>query len=296
VSTGFEWLRDFGLCTLSRPVLTQDIQLQAIQPQALQLQAIQLQAIQLQAFHMHDSEADFLEHYSIHDYDIPLVSVDIAIFTLLDSKLHLLLVERGDHPHRGRWALPGGFINLQTDPDLHACALRKLQEKTGVKAPHLEQVVTVGNTSRDPRGWSVTVLYMALIPYAPTAGWIASVADCRWWPYEAALRQNLAFDHKTLITQARERLRSKSSYTVLPIYVLNAPFTLTQLQQAFEELLGADVEKKSFRRRMQAADLLEVVGEGLPEGGRGRLAALYRPKKGSEQHAFIRAFGVDDGA
>lgn len=240
---------------------------------------------------MFTTEKEYLKQYNVHDYDVPLVSVDIAIFTLLDGKLHILLVERADFPQKGRWSLPGGFINQQQDSDLHATALRKLTEKTGVKTPHLEQVATIGNAKRDPRGWSVTALYMGLIPYAPTADFIETVADTRWWHYEIAIKQNLAFDHIELVTQARERLRVKSGYTVLPVYVLNAPFTLTQLQQAFEELLGTEIEKKSFRRRIQAADLLEEVGEGLPEGGRGRIAALYRPKKGSEQHAFIRAFG-----
>lgn len=243
---------------------------------------------------MHSSEKEFLKHYNIHDYDIPLVSVDIAIFTLLDGRLHVLLVERGDFPHKGRWSLPGGFVNQKQDLDLHAAALRKLTEKTGVKAPHLEQVGTVGNARRDPRGWSVTVLYMALIPYAPTAGFVETVTDAAWWPFDAALKQNLAFDHLDLMTQARERLRAKSRYTVLPVYVLNAPFTLTQLQQAFEELLGNVLDKKSFRRRILSADLLEEVGEGLPDGGRGRIATFYRPQKGSEQHAFLRTFGMED--
>lgn len=240
---------------------------------------------------MPTSEREYLKHYNIHDYDIPLVSVDIAIFTLLNGKLHVLLVERGDFPHKGRWSLPGGFINQQLDTDLHSAALRKLTEKTGVEAPHLEQVATIGSAERDPRGWSVTALYMALIPYAPTADFIDTVADARWWPLSAALKQNLAFDHAELIAQARERLRTKTGYTLLPAYILNAPFTLTQLQQAFEELLGTSVEKKSFRRRIMATELLEEVGEGLPEGGRGRIATLYRPKEGSEHHAFVRAFG-----
>ncbi len=243
---------------------------------------------------MYSSEKEFLQHYNIHDYDIPLVSVDIAIFTLLENRLHVLLVERGDFPHKGRWSLPGGFVDQKRDKDLHAAALRKLTEKTGVKTPHLEQVITAGTSRRDPRGWSVTVLYMALIPYAPTAQFVDTVADAAWWPFEAALKQKLAFDHMELMAQARERLRAKSQYTALPVFILNAPFTLTQLQQAFEELLGTGLDKKSFRRRILAAGLLEEVGEGLPEGGRGRIAALYRPQEDSAQHAFLRTFGMEE--
>jgi len=240
---------------------------------------------------MFRTEKEYLKHYNIHDYDIPLVSVDVAIFTLLDGALHILLVERSEFPHKSRWALPGGFIDQHKDKDLSATALRSLVQKTGVKAPHLEQVVTLGNSSRDPRGWSVTSLYMALIAYAPTVHYLASVADARWWPLDLALKQNLAFDHGDLIRQARERLRAKAAYTALPMYILNAPFTLTQLQQTYEELMGTQLEKKSFRRKFPVDELLEEVGEGLPEGGRGRTAALFRPKKGGAGFTFMRSFG-----
>ena len=239
---------------------------------------------------MANSEKEYLKNYNIHNYDIPLVSVEIAIFTLVEGKLHILMVERGEFPHKNRSALPGGFVDQKRDKDLTATALRKLVEKTGIKTPHLEQVVSVGNLKRDPRGWSVTVLYMALIPYSPTAAFVENVADAKWWPYDAALKLSLAFDHSSLIEQARDRLKQKTAYTVLPIHVLKAPFTLTQLQQAFEELMGREIEKKSFRRRMLAVDLLDEVGEGLPEGGRGRTAVFYQPKQGIEAHAFNAAF------
>lgn len=244
---------------------------------------------------MNSAEKEYLKNYNIHDYDVPLVSVDVAIFTLLDGKLHVLMIERGELPQKGKWSLPGGFIDQKYDKDLHSTALRKLTEKTGVKTSHLEQVVTVGNPNRDPRGWSVTSLYMALIPYAPTAEFIETVIDVRWWPVDMALKQTLAFDHAELVTLARERLRAKAGYTALPMYILNAPFTLTQLQQTYEELLGTLLEKKSFRRKFPVDELLEEVGEGLPEGGRGRIAALYRPKKGADRFTFLRSFGsVDD--
>ncbi|SUB84207.1 bifunctional nicotinamide mononucleotide adenylyltransferase/ADP-ribose pyrophosphatase [Pragia fontium] len=236
---------------------------------------------------MYSSEQEYLNNYSIHHYDIPLLSIDIAIFTLIEGKLHILLVERGDYPFKGVWALPGGFIDKQQDQDLHACALRKLTEKTGVTAPHLEQVETIGNQTRDPRGWSVTSLYMALIPYSPTSEFVEAVTDARWWPYEQALELDLAFDHHQLIETARARLKNKTAYTILPIHVLNTPFTLTQLQQTFEELLEKRIEKKSFRRRILSADLLEEVGQGLPEGGLGRIAALYQPNSNCDKHTFV---------
>lgn len=239
-----------------------------------------------------ETEAEFLRRYNIHDYDLPLVSVDLAIFTLRDQRLQVLLVERGAHPHKGRWALPGGFVDLKQDRELLDTARRKLQEKTGVRTPHLEQVVSVGSASRDPRGWSITILFMALIPPVSLQGG-GAVDDVRWWPFADACALPLAFDHRELLLQARERLRNKTAYTLLPIHVLQPPFTLTRLQQAFEELLGEPLEKKSFRRRILSADVVEEVGEDLPEGGRGRPALLYRLRRGAEQHVFSRVVLAD---
>ena len=240
---------------------------------------------------MQKTEAEFLRHYNIHDYDVPLASVDLAIFTLVEGELQVLLVERGDHPQKGRWALPGGFIDIRKDKSLEATAIRKLQEKTGVIAPYVEQVCTVGAPDRDPRGWSLTVLYMALIGHAPTLSHVEQVKDARWWPWAEARKLNLAFDHRQLLEAARERLKRKTAYTALPVFVLRAPFTLTGLQKAFEQLLDAPLEKKSFRRRIEDAGLLEEVGETIPEGGRGRPAALFRPKPSARDHVFSRVLG-----
>lgn len=237
------------------------------------------------------SEAEFLQDYHPGDYASPLITVDSALFTLHDGCLKLLLVERGDHPCKGQWALPGGFVDLERDEELEQTARRKLREKTGVEVPLLEQVGSVGNGRRDPRGWAVTVLYMALVPHAPTADFIASVRDARWWPVEQAEQLALAFDHGRLIRLARERLKNKTAYTMLPIYLFREPFSLTQLQRSFELLLDARLEKKSFRRRILNAELLEEAGESLPEGGRGRPSALYRPIKASRPHQFTRVFG-----
>lgn len=236
------------------------------------------------------SEKEFLKHYNIHDYDVPLVSVDVSIFTLIDGQLNVLLIERGQFPQKGKWALPGGFINLKVDKSLDDTATRTLREKTGVATPYVEQVASFGSPKRDPRGWSVTVLHMALIPYAPTQNFVDSVADAKWWPYEQAVKLDLAFDHAALLDAARERLRNKTAYTLLPIHLLDAPFTLTGLQSAFEELIGKPLEKKSFRRRIDAAKVLEEVAT-TEEGIRGRPAAMFKPCKDFDEHVFRRVFG-----
>ena len=172
------------------------------------------------------NEREFLEHYNIHDFDLPLVTVDLVIFSIIDQALQVLLVRRGDHPFKGRWALPGGFIDIGQDADLEAAALRKLKEKTAVTSPYLEQLATVGGPTRDPRGWSVTVVYFALIegegePLGP---------DARWTAVEGGIPSTLAFDHQSLFDKALARLRNKVAYTALPVHLLPPTFTLTDLQ------------------------------------------------------------------
>jgi 8-oxo-dGTP diphosphatase len=237
------------------------------------------------------TEAEYLAQYDIHRYPAPLATVDVAIFTWKEDQLQVLLVEREHHPYRGLLALPGGFIELEHDADLTQSALRTLTQKTGVETPTLEQVQSVGSLGRDPRGWSLTVLYMALLPLSLCDAHVQADLGARWVPVSALDQHRLAFDHAQLIHAAKARLTSKTAYTALPIYLLNAPFTLTQLQQVFEGLLGQALEKKSFRRRMLNAELLKEVGEGVPEGGRGRPAALYEPCERTLAHQFVRVLG-----
>lgn len=233
------------------------------------------------------SEADFLKHYNIHDFDIPLVSVDVVILSLHDDALKVLLVKRGDYPQKGKWALPGGFIDIKRDHDLRETALRKLREKTSVTTPYLEQLESVGSSQRDPRGWSVTVVYFALIPYSAVPAALGSSEAVEWVPVERALAQRLAFDHADLLERAVTRVRSKVLYTLMPAYLIKAPFTLSALQQAYEIIIGRPVEKKAFRRRLENADVLEPTGDQDSQSA-GRPAALYRLKSSVGGFNFSR--------
>ena len=113
---------------------------------------------------IHESEKDFLDKYDASAFKGPITSVDTVIFTVFDNHLHVLTVKRAEHPFKDQWSLIGGFINIDEDVDIEATAKRKLKEKTGVRTPYLEQFGTIGNKKRDPRGWSVTTVYFALIP------------------------------------------------------------------------------------------------------------------------------------
>ncbi|MBO6796960.1 NUDIX domain-containing protein [Maricaulis sp.] len=223
---------------------------------------------------MTDEERKFLDAYDASAFAGPLATVDMAIFCIREDALHVLLIKRGNHPDKGRWALPGGFVDTSRDADTHATALRKLSEKTGVKTPYLEQVVTVGGADRDPRGWALTVLYFALIDHAALSPANENVEEAEWVEVHEALERELAFDHRELLTRAARRLAYKARYSALPLRLLPAEFTLVETQRVFEILLGARLEKKSFRRRILAADIVEETGQTRPSARRP--AQLYR--------------------
>lgn len=191
------------------------------------------------------------------DFPRPLVTVDVVILTLGPRGLQVLLVqrpgsEREPFPHA--WALPGGFVDVARDVDLQACAMRKLQEKTAVSSPYLEQVESRGSGTRDPRGWSTTCVYLALLSQdtlrLDKGG---NAADVRWFDVNldgcVPTAGRLAFDHDELLASALQRLKSKVEYTSLPAFLLQEPFTLTQLQEAYEVVLGRTLDRPAFRRR-----------------------------------------------
>lgn len=233
-----------------------------------------------------------------HEFPRPYTTVDVVIFTVLDDALEVLLVQRPSgttEPFPGQWALPGGFVNVDLDADLLACARRKLLEKTAVNSPYLEQLGSWGSASRDPRGWSATHAYFALIPAQDiqlAKG--ANAADVAWFKVDDLPKSpRLAFDHSEILQAAVERLRSKVEYTSLPAFLLAEPFTLPQLQKTYEVVLGRAVDKSGFRTRMMAADFLEEVG--FVESASNRPPMGYRLKDRSAPVFFPRTFSPRGG-
>jgi 8-oxo-dGTP diphosphatase len=229
---------------------------------------------------------------SVLSFPRPFTTVDVAIFSVLDTQLHVLLVQRPkdpEEPFPGLWALPGGFVDVGRDDDLEACARRKLREKTGVDPSYLEQLGSWGSAKRDPRGWSATHVYFALMSADDVklrAGGNAS--DTRWIPVEGArVREKLAFDHADLLKAAVLRLRGKVEYTSLPAFLMPQAFTLTELQKTYEALLGRPIEKKSFRTRVLATDLLEEVARR--KEGPNRPAQMYQLRNRKKPVFFTRA-------
>jgi 8-oxo-dGTP diphosphatase len=225
----------------------------------------------------------------------PLVTVDLAIFTVREDALAVLLVQRPEavgEPYPLEWALPGGFIDVERDTDLLACARRKLKEKTGIVSPYLEQLGSWGSRKRDPRGCSVTQAYFALLPSTGIellAG--ANASAVRWAPIEAGgdgVADRLAFDHAAILGAALERLRNKVEYTSLPAFLLPEEFTLSELQRAYEIVLDRPIEKSAFRTRVNDAGLVDRLPRQRQTGSRP--AQLYRLKDRNSPVYFPRTF------
>jgi ADP-ribose pyrophosphatase YjhB (NUDIX family) len=209
----------------------------------------------------------------------PLVTVDIALFTIHEDSLRVLLVKRANTPELGKWALPGGVLDPVSDGDLDDSARRVLSGKTGVDVPFLDQVATFSGATRDPRGWSLSVLYYALLPRDQVTAVAGRKTEAIEWRDAFAPGPRLAFDHAELVAAALATLRDKVERAALPLHLLPERFTLTELQQTCELILGRSLDKSVFRRRLKDEPrILQIEGEFVY--GAQRPAQLYRAAAG----------------
>lgn len=213
------------------------------------------------------------ENYDPSAFDRPSVTVDVVIFSLVKDDLRVLLVKRLEAPFADMWALPGTFVKL--DESLNDTAVRALADKTGVTNVYTEQLYTFGRPDRDPRTRVITVAYFALIPYESVIP--QGEEDSVKW-FSMANLPPLAFDHAEILEYALTRLRYKLEYTAVGFQLLPNEFTLSELQQAYEIILDEKLDKRNFRRKILAADILEETGKKKKEG-EGRPAKLYRYRK-----------------
>lgn len=205
----------------------------------------------------------------------PAVAVDVILFTIAEGELRVLLIRRQLPPFEGSWALPGGFVRI--DESLDEAARRELAEEAGVGVRWLEQLYTFGAVDRDPVRRVISVAYFALIDareLRPRAG--GDATEVRWCDVRRLPR--LAFDHKTIVRYAHERLRYKTEYAPVAFQLLPKDLTLSELQRVYEIIHGKRLDKRNFRRKVLGLEILEATGESRREG-RGRPAALYRFKK-----------------
>jgi 8-oxo-dGTP diphosphatase len=200
------------------------------------------------------------------------LTVDVVIFTIREGTLQVLLVRRGIEPFLGAWAIPGGFV--VEDESLEQAARRELREETGVDRVYLEQLYTFGDPGRDARGRVVTVAYFALVPGDDALRAGTDAADARWWPMDG-LPAPLAFDHPAILQLALARLRGKLDYGPVGFELLGERFTLSELQSVHEAILGRPLDKRNFRKRMDAHPDLRPLDQWRRPAA-GRPARLYR--------------------
>ena len=217
-----------------------------------------------------------------YEYPHPAVTTDIVVFTIRDEHLQLLLIKRREAPHRGKWALPGGF--LQIKETLDECAARELEEETGVSSVYLEQLYTFGEVKRDPRERVISVAYFALIPSDKVEIRPSTDADAVGW-FDMKDLPNLAFDHSEIVKTAYERLTAKLTYSTIAFQLMSKEFTLTELQNVYEIILQDEIDKRNFRKSILALDSI-VETKKMKSEGAHRPAKLYKLKNPKQVLVF----------
>lgn len=244
--------------------------------------------------HTPESQAEYLASYDPAAFPRPSVAVDLVLMTIESSVLRVLVLRRNEYPEKGCWALPGGFVGL--DESLDAAAKRVLSQKARLTGVFAEQLFTFGAPTRDPRMRVVSVAYFALVSAGVLRGAIGTLDEAAGEPLAMAEIRvpwegevggdvelvdgsgralRLAFDHASMIGMAVKRLRGRVRYSPIAFELLGSEFTLRMLQSIHEAILGCELNKDAFRRRMLATGTLVPTGRLETSVGH-RPAELYR--------------------
>lgn len=218
-----------------------------------------------------ESQQNFRSDARIKQYEKPLLTVDVTVFTICDNKLKVLLVQRKTEPYHNMWSIPGGFMNI--GETLDEAANRRLLDRTGVKEIYLEQLSTFGEPRRDPRSRVITVAYIALVASHRLQLDVHANEETRWFDVENL--PPLAFDHRIIVDVAINRLKERLETSLMAFELLPEKFTLTELQRIYEVILGKKLDKRNFRKKILATEtVLELQGETKMDGFH-RPAQLY---------------------
>lgn len=212
-----------------------------------------------------------------------LLTVDLVILTLRESRLHVLLIERGIPPYKGLMALPGGFLHDETEP-ISTAARRELSEETGLDgdAMHLEEFGVYGDPGRDPRGRVVSVAHLAVMPRLPDPVAGTDAIGARWAAADEVLtgRLGLGFDHQRIVADGVDRARQKLEHSALATAFCGPTFTISELQRVYEAVWGTSLDSRNFYRKIQGTREF-VVPVAAAKKGAGRPARLFRAGTGS---------------
>ena len=213
----------------------------------------------------------------VYQYPHPAVATDLCVFSLDEEfRLCVLLIRRKGEPFAGMQALPGGFIKVGHE-SIEQCALRELKEETGFERAYLRQFSTYSDPSRDPREHVISVAHFALVDKraeVPVAG--TDAAEAGWFLVDEAVGLQLAFDHSKILQDARRALARETEQSPIVLRILPREFTLTELQRAYEGIVGQALDKGNFRRSFNMDWLIKT--DKLRRGHQ-RPAAIYRARR-----------------
>lgn len=205
-----------------------------------------------------------------------IVSVDCVIFGLNHGRLSILLARRRFEPEMGRWSLMGGFV--RADESVDDAAKRVLYELTGLENVYMHQVGTFGAVDRDPGARVISVAYCALINFDDHDRLRVADHGAQWIELDSI--PTLGFDHGDMVESALRFIRRRLSNSPIAFSLLPKYFTLTQLQQLHEAVLGEEIDKRNFRKRV-ADDPCIVKTDLIDKESSRRGAALYMYKNKS---------------
>ncbi|GGH74899.1 8-oxo-dGTP diphosphatase [Filimonas zeae] len=206
------------------------------------------------------------------------VTVDAIVFGYEKNEgVSVLLIKRKYDPFKDNWALPGGFV--LEDESLEEAVKRELQEETGIKVNYLEQLYSFGAPNRDPRQRIISIAYLALVK---TALFVELKADTdassvQWFNIDNLPR--LAFDHKLILEKAVQRVRAKVRYEPIGFELLDKKFSFADLEKLYMSLLGRDIDRRNFRKKMMGLEILDELDEWAKPEGAGRPSKMFRFNK-----------------
>jgi len=209
--------------------------------------------------------------YDPTEYERPTVAVDTCICTLIDNTLKVLLIKRKIAPYKGKWAIPGGYVNIKDMEDIDDASLRELKEETGATGIKVRQLHTYGKPKRDPRWRNLTVAYFALVPYSVIQKQLIEAnddaSDYGWYSFDQL--PTMAFDHETILNDLKNRLVETINYSPIGFELVDKNFTWTALQTAYESILGRKLLAPNFRRAIKRMyDIKETSIKGKSVFGR----------------------------
>lgn len=219
--------------------------------------------------------------YNVDAFPPMFVTVDIALFSIIDNELGVMLIKRAEEPYKDCWALPGGFIDVGTDEDAFEAAKRELEEETKLKNIYLEQLYTFTSRGRDPRELIAnkpcrifSIAHFAIIDHTSVKAIAGSDAkEVKW--FKISKLPKMSFDHGQIIDTAVNRIRNKINYTNIGFELVPAEFTIPELREVFEKVLGRELNPTNFRTKLLKLDVLEDTGQKKIEG-RGQPAPIYK--------------------